>query len=64
MPDEAIYNFNWLSATGTGIFLGAILTAFWLRISPAVFVRQFVDTLWRMRLALLTIACMLGLAFT
>ena len=28
-------NLNWLSATGTGIFLAAILSAFWLRISSA-----------------------------
>ena len=62
-PVKAIYNLNWLSATGTGIFLAAILTACWLRIAPRVFMRQFVDTLWRMRLALLTIACMLGLAY-
>jgi lactate permease len=59
----AVYDLNWLSATGTGIFLAAILAAFWMRIAPGAFVRQFFDTLWRMRLALLTIACMLGIAF-
>ncbi|HEY4308605.1 MAG TPA: lactate permease LctP family transporter [Pirellulales bacterium] len=62
-PLPATYDLNWLSATGTGIFLAAIITAFWLRIAPGVFVRQFFETLWRMRLALVTIACMLGLAF-
>jgi lactate permease len=61
--EKAIYEFNWLSATGTGIFLAAVLSACWLRIGPGAFVRQFLDTLWRMRLALLTIACMLALAF-
>jgi lactate permease len=62
-PEKAVYEFNWLSATGTGIFLAAILSAFWLRVRPAAFAAQFADTLWRMRWALLTIACMLALAF-
>ena len=63
-PEKAVYTFNWLSATGTGIFLAAILSAVWLRITPAAFVHQFGDTLWKMRWALATIACMLALAFT
>jgi lactate permease len=62
--EPAKFNFNWLSTTGTGIFLAAILTAFWLRISPAEFVRQFLDTFYRVRWALATIASMLALAFT
>jgi len=61
-PERVTYDFNWLSTTGTGIFLGAILAAGWLRISPRLFVHQFALTLWRMRTALLTIACMLALA--
>jgi lactate permease len=63
-PETAIYDFNWLSATGTGIFLAAVLSAFWLGIAPAAFARQLVDTLAKMRWALVTIACMLAIAFT
>jgi len=63
-PEEARYELNWLSATGTGIFLAAVLSAFWLRIGPGVFVRQFFETAYRVRWAALTIACMLALAFT
>ena len=59
-----MYDFNWLSTTGTGIFLAAVLSAFWLRISPRVFLSEFGRTLFRVRWALLTIACMLALAFT
>jgi len=29
-PEPALYEFNWLSTTGTGIFLAAVLSAFWL----------------------------------
>lgn len=62
--EKAIMEVPWLSTTGTGIFFAAILTAFWLRISPASFVQQFNKTLYEMRWALFTIACMLALAFT
>jgi lactate permease len=62
--EEAIYDLNWLSATGTAIFAAAILSAFWLRISPRLFCSEFARTLWRVRWALLTIVCMLALAFT
>ena len=63
-PEQAVYDFNWLSATGTGIFLAAVLSAVWLRIAPGVFWSEFGRTLFRVRWALLTIACMLALAFT
>ncbi|HVX14760.1 MAG TPA: lactate permease LctP family transporter [Pirellulales bacterium] len=62
-PEKAVYDFRWLSATGTGIFLASVLSAAWLRIGPRPFVLTFFDTLWQMRWALLTIACMLALAF-
>jgi lactate permease len=61
--EKAVFDFNWLSTTGTGIFLAAILTGFWLRISPRDFFLQLADTFWKMRWALATIACMLALAF-
>jgi lactate permease len=63
-PEAARYDLNWLSATGTGIFLAAVFSAFWLRISPGVFWSEFGRTLFRVRWALFTIACMLALAFT
>lgn len=63
-PEKAVFEAAWLGSTGTGIFLAAILTAFWLRIAPQEFVRQFGRTLHDMRWALFTIACMLALAFT
>ncbi len=63
-PEPAVYDFNWLSATGTSIFLAAVLSAFWLRVSPGVFFSEFGRTLFRVRWALVTITCMLALAFT
>jgi lactate permease len=63
-PEKAQFDLNWLSTTGTGIFLAAVLSAFWLKVAPGVFLQQFAETLFRVRWALLTIACMLALAFT
>jgi len=62
--EEAVYRFNWLDATGTGIFLAAILSALWLRMSPARFAAIFIGTFWSVRWPLFTIACMLAIAFT
>ena len=62
--EKAVMEIPWLSTTGTGIFLAAILTALWLRISVKEFVTQFGRTVWEMRWALFTIASMLALAFT
>jgi lactate permease len=62
-PENAVYDFNWLSTTGTSIFLAAVLTGVWLRVPPGAFVRLFCQTVWSMRAALVTIACMLALAF-
>jgi lactate permease len=63
VPEPAEYDFNWLSATGTSIFLAAALSAVWMRLGPAVFLDEFCSTLFRVRWALMTIACMLALAF-
>jgi lactate permease len=62
--EEAVYDFNWLSATGTGIFLAAVLSAVWLRIHPRRFLQLFGLTCYRLRWPLFTIACMLAIAFT
>lgn len=62
--ERAIYELNWLSATGTGIFFAAILSAVWLGVGPVRFVWIFGDTCWRMRWPLFTIACMLAIAYT
>src|SRR5690348_15901724 len=33
-PKAAEFRLNWLSATGTGILVATILSAFWMRVSP------------------------------
>ncbi|MFY9948906.1 MAG: L-lactate permease, partial [Candidatus Sulfotelmatobacter sp.] len=62
-PESARYDFNWLSATGTGCFLAAIVSGFLLGLGPLQLMKIFWRTLVRMRLAMIAISFMLGLGF-
>jgi lactate permease len=62
-PEAARYDFNWLSATGTGCFLAAIVSGLLLGQSPRQLMRIFWRTLVRMRLAMVAISFMLGLGY-
>ena len=61
--EAARYTLNWLSATGSGILLAALLTALYLRVPPRELVAIAGTTLRRMRAPLATIALMLSLGF-
>jgi len=62
--EKAIFNFNWLSATGTSLFLSGILSGLLLGLSPKELFFTFLNTFKRVRISLLTIAAMLALGFT
>ncbi len=62
-PEGAKYDFNWLSATGTGCFLAAILGGLIRGVSFGKLMKIFGHTLYRMRFAVLAIGAMLGLGF-
>jgi lactate permease len=61
--EAAVYAFNLLSATGTGILLAAIISGFLLGYSPASILKMYGRTLYLVRYSLLTIAAMLALGF-
>jgi lactate permease len=61
--EPAVFNFNWLSATGTGIFLAAVLAAFAMRLRPANIVKVFFETIVATRFMLITIAALMALGF-
>src|SRR5438270_798446 len=63
-PEVARYDFNWLSATGTGCFVAAILAGLVLGVGPVPLAKIFWYTLKRMKLAVIAISFMLGLGFT
>src|SRR5262249_50526399 len=62
-PEAAKFPFIWLSATGTGVFLAAIVGGLIRGVSLMKLMQVFGHTLFRMRFAVLAIACMLGLGF-
>jgi lactate permease len=62
--EEAIFTFNWLSATGTALLLTGIFSGLLLGLSPKRLLQIFFGTLKRARWSLLTIAAMLALGFT
>src|SRR5216117_1751285 len=63
-PEAARYDFNWLSATGTGCFVAAIIAGLVLGVGPGQLAKIFWHTLKRMKLAIIAISFMLGLGFT
>jgi lactate permease len=62
-PEPARYDFNWLSATGTGCFFAALASGVLLGMSPRHLLKTFLRTLVRMRLAVIAISFMLGLGY-
>src|SRR2546428_256225 len=62
-PEAARYDFNWLTATGTGCFLAAIVSGLLLGLGLGELMKVFWYTLKRMRLAMIAISFMLGLGF-
>jgi lactate permease len=63
-PENAIFNFNFLSAAGTGILFAAIIAGFMMRYSPAGLLRVYWKTLKLVSSSLLTIAVMMAIGFT
>src|SRR6058998_3668813 len=63
-PEAARYDFNWLSATGTGCFVAAIIAGLLLGVGPVQLAKIFWSTLKRMKLAVIAISFMMGLGYT
>jgi lactate permease len=62
-PEKAIYSLEWLSATGTGILLAALCAGGLMGHRPGSMAAIYVETVWRLRFSLLTIAAMLSLGY-
>ena len=62
-PEPALFDFNWLTATGTGCFFAALLSGALLGVGPKRLAKIFVHTVYRMRLAIIAMSCMLGLGY-
>jgi lactate permease len=61
--EAAIFNFNWLAATGTGILLAAILAGFLMGLGPKSLAAVFAQTVFKIRYTFVTIAAMLAVGY-
>jgi lactate permease len=59
----AVFEFNWLSAAGTACFMASVLTALILRVPLRMFAHTYRTTFQQLALPMVTISCMLGLAY-
>jgi len=63
MAEPAVFSFNWLSFTGTGIFIAALISALIMGFGLRQMAAAWLKTLKRVRFSLLTVAAMLALGF-
>jgi lactate permease len=61
--EAAVFKFNWLSATGTGTFIAAILSGFLMGLKPKEIWSTLLFTIHKTRFTMITIASLMGLGF-
>lgn len=62
-PYAALYELNWLAASGTACFLAALAASLVLRVKPSMVVHAYKATFHQLKMPMVTIACMLALAY-
>lgn len=62
-PEKAVYSFNWLSASGTGILFAALLSGCLMGLRPSQMAAIYWRTIVRVRFSLLTIMGMLAIGY-
>jgi lactate permease len=62
-PEGALFNFAWLTAPGTAVFVAALLSMAMLRMNGGQIRRVVARTVYQMRIPIPTICCMLGLSY-
>lgn len=60
---DAIYKFDWISATGTAIFIAAIITIIFLKMKPKAAVVTFGETINELKVPIYSIGMVLAFAF-
>jgi len=61
--EAAIFNLNWLSATGSGILVASIIAGFFMGYGPLAMLKQYGKTLYKVRFSLITISAMMAIGF-
>ncbi|HEY6864455.1 MAG TPA: L-lactate permease [Burkholderiales bacterium] len=60
-PEGAVFAFTWLSFTGTGMLIAAIISGFFMGYSPMGLIKSYGRTIYVTRYSLITISAMLGI---
>ncbi|MBP0494522.1 L-lactate permease [Pararoseomonas indoligenes] len=60
-PEGAVFSFTWLSFTGTGILIAAIISAVVMGFSPGAMIREYGRTIRVCAFSLITISAMLAI---
>src|SRR6185312_248579 len=60
-PERAVFGFTWLSYTGTGMLIAAIISGFFMGFSPVGLVKSYANTIRICAYSLLTISAMLAI---
>jgi lactate permease len=61
--EAAIFQFNWITFSGTGILIAAIISGFVMGFGPLALVKQYGKTLYKVRFSLITISAMMAIGF-
>jgi len=61
--EAAVFRLNWLSATGTAIFIAGVINALILGFKPKAVLEMFLKATYEVRFSLLTISGMMALGF-
>ncbi len=62
-PEAAVFQLNWITASGTGILIAALISGFLMGFGPLQLIRQYGKTLYKVRFSLLTISAMMAIGF-
>jgi lactate permease len=62
-PEAALYSLNWLTATGSGIVVAAMISGLIMGFTPRRMAHVYWKTIVRVRFSLLTIAAMLSIGY-
>jgi len=62
-PQTAVFDFAWLSASGTAILVAALISGLWMGYRPKELLQQYGAALFQVRFSLLTIAAMMAIGY-
>ena len=63
-PEGAVLKYGWLSATGTGILIAALVSGFVMKLSVGQMIKTYGENLAAMKTSIITIVAMLALGYT